>query len=92
MHRFKKRPKTASVEAVMTRAQMEGFKDSSNNSYFVIIHAYRQRQLGKGPSMAFRGEKNPRKALILAIRQKDSFFAQETMKYFFPHNHVKSKE
>ncbi len=90
MHRLKQKPKVTGSEQMMTRAQMESFKDAFNNSYFVIIHAYRQRQLGKGPSMAFKGEKNPRKALILAIRQKDSFFARATMEFFFPHNHVKS--
>jgi hypothetical protein len=35
---------------------------------FVVAHAARQSQRGKGPSESYRGEKNPRKALKAAER------------------------
>jgi hypothetical protein len=38
---------------------------------YVIAHAKRQQQRNRHPSVAFRGERNPKKALALAKCLKD---------------------
>ena len=41
------------------------------NALFVVNHAIKKRRRGKNPSLSYNGEKNPKKALLLALADAD---------------------
>jgi len=52
----------------MKKRDVESFKQQRQDAEYVVSHAKWQRSRGRNPSEPYRGEKNPRKALALALQ------------------------